>query len=127
MTMDEIDRECVRLWDELYWDTNMSPESRIEKIKKYRKELVGMSESRIYKVAHYNQGDIETIEVIRDWDLNFCLGNAVKYIARAKHKGAYIEDLKKAMRYIEMEIEHSERIERRESIESPNYTGYIDG
>jgi hypothetical protein len=37
--------------------------------------------------AHYNTGKLEVITVIEDWKLDFNLGNAVKYIARARHKG----------------------------------------
>jgi hypothetical protein len=53
--------------------------------------------------AHYNQGKFEVIDVIEDWGLGFCLGNAVKYIARAGKKDplAYKEDLKKAIWYLE--------------------------
>lgn len=54
--------------------------------------------------AHYNVGKIEVIDAIEDWGLNFSLGNAVKYIARADHKGKPIEDLQKARWYIEREI-----------------------
>lgn len=54
---------------------------------------------------HYNIGKIEVIDAIEDWGLNFSLGNAVKYIARADHKGKPIEDLEKARWYIEREIE----------------------
>mgnify|MGYP001773270490 FL=1 len=46
---------------------------------------------------------IEVIQVTRE--LNFCLGNVVKYVLRAGKKGAAIEDLKKARRYIDFEIE----------------------
>lgn len=55
--------------------------------------------------AHYNVGKIEVIDAIEDWGLNFSLGSAVKYIARADHKGKPIEDLQKARWYIEREIE----------------------
>lgn len=55
--------------------------------------------------AHYNIWKIEVIEAIEDWGLNFALGNAVKYIARADHKGKPIEDLEKALWYIRHEIE----------------------
>lgn len=55
--------------------------------------------------AHYNVGKIEVIDAIEDWGLNFSLGNAVKYIARADHKGKPVEDLQKALWYIEREIE----------------------
>ena len=54
--------------------------------------------------SHYNVGKIEVIDAIEDWCLNFSLGNAVKYIARADHKGKPIEDLEKARWYIDREI-----------------------
>ena len=57
---------------------------------------------------HYNQGKYEVIDVIKDWKLDFNLGNAVKYIARCEHKGKYVEDLKKAMFYIQYAIDHME-------------------
>ena len=59
--------------------------------------------------AHYNSGDFEVIDVIEDWNLGFHLGNAVKYIARAKHKGKYKEDLEKAIWYIKRKIELIEK------------------
>ena len=55
--------------------------------------------------SHYNVGKIEVIDAIEDWGLNFSLGNAVKYIARADHKDKPVEDLEKARWYIEREIE----------------------
>lgn len=56
--------------------------------------------------SHYNMGKYEAIEVIEDWQLGFCLGNTVKYISRAGHKdkSKTLEDLKKAMWYLEREI-----------------------
>lgn len=59
--------------------------------------------------AHYNVGKIEVIEAIEDWNLNFSLGNAIKYIARADHKDKPLEDLKKARWYIDREIERREK------------------
>lgn len=61
--------------------------------------------SAVNHPSHYNVGKIEVIDAIEDWGLNFSLGNAVKYIARADHKGKPIEDLEKARWYIEREIE----------------------
>ena len=55
--------------------------------------------------AHYNQGGIEAIDVIESWNLGFCLGNAIKYICRAGHKGNCLEDLQKAQWYLAHEIE----------------------
>ena len=49
---------------------------------------------------HYKQGEIQPIEVIEDWNLNFCLGNTIKYIARAEHKGTKVADLEKAVWYL---------------------------
>lgn len=49
---------------------------------------------------HYNQGDIEPIDVIEDWNLSYHLGQVLKYIARAKHKGRELEDLRKAQWYL---------------------------
>ena len=53
--------------------------------------------------SHYNQG-IEAIDIIESWDLNFSLGNAIKYILRSPYKGKQIEDLEKARWYIDREI-----------------------
>ena len=55
--------------------------------------------------AHYTMGGIEVIEAIDAWGLNFARGNAIKYIARAAHKGSELEDLKKARWYINHEID----------------------
>jgi hypothetical protein len=67
--------------------------------------------------AHYTTGNIETIDFIEDKELNFNLGNVVKYVARAgrkKSKGKSIEfkaleDLKKAQWYLNKEIETREK------------------
>lgn len=60
------------------------------------------------KCKHYNFGTIEVIDVIEDWNLNFCIGNAIKYIGRCEHKGHKKEDLEKAKWYIEREIKKLE-------------------
>jgi hypothetical protein len=53
---------------------------------------------------HYTAGGVETIDFIEAKKLNYNLGNAVKYITRADHKGSRIEDLRKAKWYLEREI-----------------------
>jgi hypothetical protein len=60
--------------------------------------------------AHYGGGDnpYEAIRVIEAWGLGFCLGNTVKYIARAGKKGGALEDLKKARWYLDREIARME-------------------
>jgi len=52
---------------------------------------------------HYKKTSIEAIDVIEDWDLNFNLGNVLKYIARLKTKGQGKQDLEKALWYLERE------------------------
>ncbi len=58
--------------------------------------------------SHYNHGTIEVIDAIEDWNLNFCLGNAIKYIARCAYKGHKKEDLEKAIWYLNRELEKEE-------------------
>lgn len=54
---------------------------------------------------HYNFSEIEPIDVIEAWKLGFHLGNVVKYVARAKHKGDLIENLEKARWYLDRAIQ----------------------
>ena len=58
------------------------------------------------KPLHYKSGKIEVIDFIDDQNLGFCLGNAIKYICRAgkKDPNKYVEDLQKAIWYINHEI-----------------------
>jgi len=57
------------------------------------------------KVSHYQKGSIEPIDFINTNGLNLNLGNAIKYISRCNHKGSKVEDLKKAIDYINFELE----------------------
>ena len=50
--------------------------------------------------AHYTTGGIETIDFIEAKKLGYNLGNVVKYITRADHKGNKLEDLRKAQWYL---------------------------
>ena len=55
---------------------------------------------------HYKDRSPEPITVIEGWGLGFCLGNTVKYLARAglKDPSKEIEDLEKARWYLERHI-----------------------
>lgn len=53
---------------------------------------------------HYKSGGIETIDFIEAKDLNYRLGNVVKYVSRAGKKGDPIQDLEKAAWYLQREI-----------------------
>lgn len=65
-------------------------------------------EDQVNHPNHYNQGKFEVIDVIADWKLDFCLGNAVKYIARAGHKDVSKtkEDLEKAIWYLQYYVDN---------------------
>ena len=54
--------------------------------------------------AHYKVGGIETIDFIEAKDLNYNLGNVVKYVTRADHKGERRENLEKALWYLKREL-----------------------
>ena len=54
--------------------------------------------------SHYTRGNIEVIDFIEDQQLPYHLGNVIKYIARAGHKGDKLEDLKKARWYLDRYI-----------------------
>ena len=62
--------------------------------------------------SHYGgeNNEYEAIKVIDAWGLGFSLGNAVKYISRAgkKDSNKEIEDLKKAMWYINHHVKNLE-------------------
>ena len=59
--------------------------------------------------THYTRGAIETWDFIRDQDLNYHLGCAIKYICRAGYKlhASKQEDLEKAIHYLQNELEHT--------------------
>lgn len=59
---------------------------------------------------HYNSyPGIEVIQLTEH--MNFCRGNVVKYVARAEFKGEELEDLKKALWYLQREIKRIEEID----------------
>lgn len=61
--------------------------------------------------SHYAEGrQYEPIDVIADWELNYHLGNTLKYISRAGRKQNHLEDLKKAQYYLNKEIQKLETV-----------------
>jgi hypothetical protein len=73
-----------------------------------------MSYEKVNHPKHYGGGNnpYEAIKVIEAWGLGFCLGNTVKYISRVGKKDgeADIDDLKKALWYLNREIERREKL-----------------
>jgi len=81
--------------------------------------------------SHYKRGQIEPWDFIRDQDLSYHLGCAVKYIARAGYKESKIQDLSKAIHYLQDELRHtiaaSERVsESLSSREQHTKEGYAE-
>lgn len=73
-------------------------ESQVELVEK------GVEDEKVNHPKHYNAGKIEVIDAIEEWNLGFNLGNVVKYVSRAEYKGNREQDLKKALWYLEREL-----------------------
>ena len=60
---------------------------------------------------HYcsSPSNVECIQVAEH--LSFCMGNAIKYLWRAGEKGDFEQDCRKAIWYIEREIERRRRLQ----------------
>ena len=55
---------------------------------------------------HYDNGNsYDLIDVINDYNINYCRGNVIKYVVRAGKKKDELADLLKAKDYLEREIE----------------------
>lgn len=61
--------------------------------------------------SHYRQGPVEVIDIIEGFRLGYRLGNVIKYVLRAEHKGRAVEDLRKARWYLDREIAKREAAE----------------
>lgn len=80
---------------------------------KSKKEEIVSEEKKeqVNHPKHYNVGKFEVIDVIEDWQLDFHLGNVVKYVSRAGRKSddTELQDLNKAMWYLKRRIELLEK------------------
>ena len=74
------------------------------------KQLSSSSSDPVNSPAHYTAGGIETIDYIEAKQLNYHLGNVVKYVSRAGKKHELLEDLKKAKWYLDREIKRLENL-----------------
>ena len=61
---------------------------------------------------HYENGKgYDVIDFIKDYDLNFNIGNVVKYCARLGKKDTKLRELRKALDYLQREIEYEEHLQ----------------
>lgn len=98
-------RECIERYQKRISD--LADEIR-EPFRKYREEQQASTQDAVNQPSHYTQGRFETIEIIEeitqgydDGYVAYCVGNALKYLARAPFKhGEPTEDLAKAAKYL---------------------------
>ena len=90
-----------------------------------------MKEDMVNKPPHYQEGGIETIDVIEaklggaksDHLRGYYLGNSIKYLTRAMYKGKFLEDIKKARYYLDKLIQcYGEKLHGKEEEED----SYVD-
>lgn len=89
---------------------------RIQLIKQHREEAKRIlnildtatrnreTQDNVNHPPHYKVGGIEVIDFIESKKFNYNLGNVIKYVSRADHKGNRLEDLQKARWYLDREI-----------------------
>ena len=65
-----------------------------------------MADSNSTGPNYYRRGSIQVWDFIRDQGLSFHLGNAIKYICRAGYKDDRVADLRKAIHYLQNELEN---------------------
>lgn len=76
--------------------------------------------SKVDHPDHYNVGDIETIEYLESLGIAepFCIGNAIKYLSRYKHKGEALNDLEKAQWYLNRAVSYYQEKEQADLLEA---------
>ena len=85
------------------------PKSKVKEYQNHEREQMKKYSELVNHPKHYNQGKIEVIDAIVDWELDFIEGNVVKYVARSKHKSSRVGDLKKARWYLDYLIKQLEK------------------
>ena len=100
--------ECLPKYSKVPKKKEETVQTLVEKIAQTIGEpevkAVPKNEDVINHPSHYTRGNIEVIDFIEDQQLPYHLGNVIKYIARAGHKGDKLEDLKKARWYLDRYI-----------------------
>ena len=90
-----------------YNDFELETEEKAKEEPKPQVVLTMPKDDAVSHPSHYADGKIEVIDFIEDKGLNFNRGNAVKYVCRAgkKDPAKEVEDLEKAVFYLNHEIE----------------------
>tara|TARA_Y100001973_G_C5154876_1_gene310162 strand:+ start:407 stop:871 length:465 start_codon:yes stop_codon:yes gene_type:complete len=99
--------------NDIYVGENVNVREKKQQSRKIKKgckkcdDVQACKKPKIEKVnnpTHYNTGRIEVIDAIEDWSLGFNDGNAIKYIARHQYKGNSIQDIEKAIWYLQRHL-----------------------
>jgi hypothetical protein len=72
---------------------------------------------------YYRRGSVQVWDFVRQQELNFHLGNVIKYVCRAGHKFDDIDDLDKAIHYLQNEVEFRTSQRVQECIRSEELPG----
>jgi len=98
--------ECLPKYSKVPKKKEIAVESVVQTIEEQEVKTneLPKQEDVINHPSHYTRGKIEVIDFIEDQQLPYHLGNVIKYIARAGHKGDKLEDLKKARWYLDRYI-----------------------
>lgn len=98
----DLKEECKTKFDCKFWrKTENEEDADCEKEEDHLFEEY----EKVHHPPHYTDhpSGIECIQVTEH--MGFCLGNAIKYIWRSDKKGSKVEDLKKAIWYINRELQ----------------------
>jgi hypothetical protein len=73
-----------------------------------------MTDNNIIKPSYYNKTSMSVSDIVDEYELNFNKGNIIKYVLRSgkKSKDTEVQDLEKAKRYIEIEIERLTKLNK---------------
>lgn len=79
---------------------------------------------------HYNVGEIECIDVLKDWFSSeqyagFLKGNVIKYLCRDGHKENRLQDCEKAKYYLIKLVEHLSKAEKEKNIQDCSTCKYF--
>jgi hypothetical protein len=98
-TQQQVVKGAIEHWKNISMSTSNTP---------MQIEMFEPKADPVNHPAHYKVGGIETIDFIEAKKLGYNLGNVVKYLTRADHKGNRLQDLRKAQWYLEREIWNAE-------------------
>lgn len=101
----------LHMFENIQWEKEREKKER-------EKKKMGKEHNAVSHPSHYCEGrKYEPKDVIRDWEMNFNIGSAVKYLSRAGRKGDIIEDLEKAKQFIQFEIDYLKQEKAKEKLE----------